>query len=424
MNYLKTIVTATMFSMVLPVVAQDPIVVPEGENVYIVGDGISWVPGSVQLNTSAKGIYTWEGFIPKHTEGDTGRFRAQIGGDWSKPIHPLTNGVMVGETAETVTPLTDAAVESDMNWFAAKGGNYSLTFNLNDRTLKATYSPIEVTNLYLIGAAAGGWSSGDEIAMTPDENNNKIFTWEGELKAGQLKLLTNLTEFYDGPQIHSLTQDSPIGKDPIVNAPFACYKGGEDNKWNVTVPGTYKLTFNCEDCTMSSEFIKETEIVWPEVTPIQTETLYITGVVCNWAVDNAKACTKAAEGNVFVFEGDLPAGAFRALTTRAYGTDIRPKVNNCPIGAEGYEGDFTYVAEPDYNWTITEAGTYRLTFDLDKWTIKAERINVSSSASFVMDDTNNLPCEYYNLNGVKVQQPVKGIYIVKQGSKVSKVMIN
>ena len=129
MNHLKTIVSAAVVSMSLPVLVNaetTPIVVPDGENVYIVGDGISWVPGLKAMNSSEKGVYTWEGFIPKHTEGDTGRFRAQIGSDWSRPVHPLTDGVKVGETSETETPLSDApTTDGDMNWFAAAGGNYS-----------------------------------------------------------------------------------------------------------------------------------------------------------------------------------------------------------------------------------------------------------------------------------------------------------
>lgn len=430
MNHLMTIVSAAVVSMSLPVMVNaetTPIVVPDGENVYIVGDGISWVPGLKAMNSSEKGVYTWEGFIPKHTEGDTGRFRAQIGSDWSRPIHPLTDGVMVGETAVTETPLTDApTTDGDMNWHAAAGGNYSLVFDLNNCTLKATYSHINVQGLYMIGAATpGGWDLTTTTPMTPDANNNKIYTWEGDLKVGEFKILTDLTEGYNGLTLHPLAANTPIGKEKIDNAPFACYKGGDDNKWNVTVAGTYRLTFNCEDCTMSSEFVKETEYEWPEVTPIETETLYIVGVVCSWNIDNALACTKAQEGNVFVYEGQLPEGAFRATPEKSYSVKhIRPKVNNCPIGPEGYNGDFTYVAEPDYNWNVATAGNYRLTFDLDKWTIKAERLDVSSSAQFVTDNMDNMPREYYNLNGVRVQSPVKGVYIVKQGSKVSKVIIN
>ncbi|MCC8119193.1 MAG: hypothetical protein LIP09_10690 [Bacteroidales bacterium] len=43
--------------------------------------------------------------------------------------------------------------------------------------------------------------------------------------------------------------------------------------------------------------------------------------------------------------------------------------------------------------------------------------------SSVAAETENAPVEYYNLNGVRVENPSNGIYIVKQGSKVTKQVI-
>ncbi len=36
---------------------------------------------------------------------------------------------------------------------------------------------------------------------------------------------------------------------------------------------------------------------------------------------------------------------------------------------------------------------------------------------------DNAPVEYYNLQGVRVAEPENGLYIVRQGSKVSKRLI-
>ena len=35
----------------------------------------------------------------------------------------------------------------------------------------------------------------------------------------------------------------------------------------------------------------------------------------------------------------------------------------------------------------------------------------------------NAPVEYYNLQGVKVENPTKGIFIKKQGTKATKVVL-
>lgn len=292
----------------------------------------------------------------------------------------------------------------------------------------AEETPITVPDgvLHMIGAAtAGGWELNATTPIEPSADNSDIYIWEGELKgASDFKILTNLADGWNAPTLHPLSANSPIGRETITNAPFACYVGGDDYKWWVEVPGTYKLTFNIKDFTMSSEFIKETEIIWPEVTPIQTETLYLIGFAtpAEWDIDNAVPCTKVGEGNIFTYEGDLKTGLMRATTKKEYGTHIRPKVNECAIGPNGLNGDFTYVDTPDYNWNVTEAGKYRLTFDLDKWTIKAEKI-VEAGIDTIVNSDSNEPCVYYNLNGARIEKPVSGFYLVKRGNKVTKVII-
>ena len=40
-----------------------------------------------------------------------------------------------------------------------------------------------------------------------------------------------------------------------------------------------------------------------------------------------------------------------------------------------------------------------------------------------MVDTDNTPAEYYDLNGFRVKNPSRGIYIMKQGNTVRKVVL-
>ncbi|MBD5386359.1 starch-binding protein [bacterium] len=46
--------------------------------------------------------------------------------------------------------------------------------------------------------------------------------------------------------------------------------------------------------------------------------------------------------------------------------------------------------------------------------------NVGSGVSMVMED--NAPVEYFNLQGVRIAEPSNGIYILRKGSKVSKIV--
>ena len=48
--------------------------------------------------------------------------------------------------------------------------------------------------------------------------------------------------------------------------------------------------------------------------------------------------------------------------------------------------------------------------------------NGSGVANIAIDD-ENAPVEYYNLQGIRVANPDKGLYIVRQGNKTSKVIL-
>ena len=54
---------------------------------------------------------------------------------------------------------------------------------------------------------------------------------------------------------------------------------------------------------------------------------------------------------------------------------IRPETNGCKIDKNGVESNtFVYSVNPDNKWKVEESGIYRLTFDLQNWTIAAEYI--------------------------------------------------
>lgn len=50
--------------------------------------------------------------------------------------------------------------------------------------------------------------------------------------------------------------------------------------------------------------------------------------------------------------------------------------------------------------------------------------NYAGIESVIVDDNDDAPVEYYNLQGVRVNNPAAGIYIRRQGSKVTKVLMH
>lgn len=234
--------------------------------------------------------------------------------------------------------------------------------------------PIKTSALYMVGdATPAGWNIDNPVAMTPTEADPLVFTWEGLLYAGELKLCLT-TGSWDAGFIRPENNGDVIGSANITDATFVMWAGDPDNKWRVAETGTYSLTFDLRNWTMSTSWLGAPEA--PAVEPIEAENVYIVGDASpnGWNIDTPLACEKKSQ-YIFVYEGELTPGELKACTTTgSFDVDfIRPSSADCTIGKSGVSADdFVYSTAPDNKWRVTDRGIYRLTFDLEHWTVKAE----------------------------------------------------
>ena len=52
---------------------------------------------------------------------------------------------------------------------------------------------------------------------------------------------------------------------------------------------------------------------------------------------------------------------------------------------------------------------------------EAETVGIETAVS---DDNTTAPVEYYNLQGIRVDNPASGVYIRRQGTSTAKVLID
>jgi hypothetical protein len=158
-----------------------------------------------------------------------------------------------------VSDLTDAtkmvyrptdASYTDNKWLIDKGGNYRIEADVKALTISVTYLGGEMySHMYMIGdATPGGWSWDNITEMQHPETN--IFTWEGNLSAGQIKFPTELKSDWSGEMLYAPTPDCA----PTTNGTFEARAGGADNKWLISNPGEYQIRININDTTIS--FVK------------------------------------------------------------------------------------------------------------------------------------------------------------------------
>ncbi len=362
-----------------------PDVVPvHAESVYVIGDATAaqWnIDEAIETIKQSEYVFVYEGNL---TEGE---FRACTERSWGTHIRPVDNQAEINENGVADEDFIYVATP-DINWLVTKAGKYRITFDLEHWKISAKYltdgeddpvnpvDPIETSTLFLLGTSTkGGW---DGNAMTPlqqDSSDPYVFTYEGSLSEGELKLYTELGGYDGKSAIRPTVAGTPIGRDDIKDASFI-YTAWPDNKWNVSA-GKYRLKFNLRTYKMSSVYLGEAEYDWPEVTPIKTDVLYILGDATpgNWDISIATPCVKQGE-YIFTYEGKLNVGSMRASTVRDWGAHIRPKVANLEVGKNGCSSEeFVNIATPDFNWNIVDAGNYRITFNLENWTVKFEYLD-------------------------------------------------
>ena len=113
-----------------------------------------------------------------------------------------------------------------------------------------SYKKLLYENLYLVGnATAAGWDIEKIIAMTPDNLNPNIFTYQGALQEGELKILAQRK--FDGTTFKPLVENGSIESTDVQATP------GEqpDYKWKITAEqaGLYKITLDTEKMEIKFE---------------------------------------------------------------------------------------------------------------------------------------------------------------------------
>lgn len=175
--------------------------------------------------------------------------------NWAPTVDQLNNlllrniGILPGETVSLDAKVT-ARVDGIENDQVAM-----VSFTAT------TYEPVTET-LYLIGdATPNGWSADDATEMTRTDNG--VFTWTGNLAAGNFKFITNLGQF--------LPSYNNNGEGGLV---YRTDDSQPDDQFSVEESHCYKVDVNLLDLTVS---YTQVEGVQPPYS-----TLYFVGNETDW----------------------------------------------------------------------------------------------------------------------------------------------
>lgn len=354
---------------------------------YIVGDATpsGWnIDAPTALEKKSDYIFEYDGIL---TVGD---FKACIAaGSWDVSfIRPVSDGCKIDRSGVESGEFVYVA-NPDNKWHVAEAGIYRLIFDLENYTVSAEFkeelsnekNPIETATLYMIGdATPGGWSMDDATPYAVSPDNKYIFTWEGELVEGSMKACLEPDGTFSCPFLRPSAHGVEISSNGVAANDFV-YTTGPDDQWCITEAGSYKITFDLENWTISVTSAKGSgdDDDNDGKAPIETETLYMIGDATpgGWSMDDLTPLTVSADDRyVFTWEGDLKTGDMKVCLAPD-GTFscpfIRPETEGCKIGENGVSAPgFVYTTGPDYKWTVETAGRYKIVFNLRNWTIESQ----------------------------------------------------
>lgn len=206
--------------------------------------------------------------------------------------------------AEVWNSSLDETLEFEARVTAAVLGHEEFTQVSPVVTFKLTPYIERYLNLWMIGSATtGGWSLDDATKMTPIADEPNGFVWEGELRTGELKFVTQQSDFYP-----SFGRD---GSDENKLIYRQDENDGPDNKFNIKRGASYRVKVN-----LNTLDIEITNLDGEE--PDNSE-FWMIGTA---AGETPIAMTKDdSNPELFTYNGELQDGTFR-ISKDKEGTEV------------------------------------------------------------------------------------------------------
>ena len=254
------IVEANLFTGVLTL-TQTETLAPAYDQLYFVGNATDW--GFVKMKQDVLDPYLFR-FGKFFEVGKGGEFKfGTSDGSWEN-MYKAKNA----DAAYTDTEVVFVKGFDPDNKWVLKDGECGKAYKIcmdirsgKERMMMSEFTPYEM--IYMVGdATPAGWTIGDATPMQTTDNPY-VFTWKGTLNAGELKFTCDKQEDWNGAWFMSAVADKqPTGEtepmlfldksDEAFKAQYLdVMVGGIDQKWKITTAGSYLITLNQLEETIS-----------------------------------------------------------------------------------------------------------------------------------------------------------------------------
>lgn len=228
--------------------------------------------------------------------------------------------------------------------------------------------PLKVDHVYMVGDASPvGWNISDPFELTRDASNKYVFTYHGVLKTGEMKFPLAKGD-WGGQFIYAPAANTEISANGVAKDGIDIRKGGDDLKWKVTKAGIYQLSLDLKTRKIEVKY----EGAEPEK-PLTSAWLTFIGDATPWGWNNDPAVMekfqKTSDNPLqFTYEGVLKEGEFKVAFDQtdipAWSNYLQAPEAGVTLNHEGVSKDGMVKGGEDNKWKVTEAGVYKLVFDL------------------------------------------------------------
>lgn len=212
------------------------------DRLFIGGTAVGTENIELQPTSATSKLYVWTGALK------VGKVNFPvIYGDENNAISPALADTPIS-TEEMPAVMVDASKAK--YWVIPADGNYRITVDINKKTVKIVDagSIIELDHLYMSGAAVGA----DDVEIEQTLENESLYAWRGELKAGKLFMPL---EYGEKKSVAFVPAES--GNHDIFDGetkPFkqvATESGIGENYWEIPADGIYRIVVDIDNRTVT-----------------------------------------------------------------------------------------------------------------------------------------------------------------------------
>lgn len=136
--------------------------------------------------------------------------------------------------------------ESKANsWVITEEDNYRVIINLRTQTVRiqAAGAIVEADQIFLAGTAVDG----DQIEVAQTLENEAVYAWRGELKAGKLYIPLTYNDAQEMSIVPQEADDHDIADGTLAQFALAQTTKTNQRYWTIPAAGTYRIVINVEE---------------------------------------------------------------------------------------------------------------------------------------------------------------------------------